>query len=130
MKGPEPTNSLIWSPAEVSATRLGMMKGLPEGLASACSTTPVGALSTSWKVLASIALASASLAHRIWPRPSRTAQRFSDASTSSVVTGWPSWNSRPSRSVKVQVSLSGETVQVSTICGLIWRFPSSANSVS
>jgi len=99
-------------------------------LLSACNTTPVGCVSTSWKVLASTALASASLAQRIWPTESRTAQRLSDASTSSVVTGWPSWNSSPSRRVKVQVRMSGVTFQVSTICGLILRSPSSANSVS
>ena len=130
MNGPEPTNSLIWSVPGVSAMRLGMMKGLPEGFDSACSTTPVGDFSTIWKVLASTAFSSATFAHRMVPRLSRDAQRFSEAITSSVVTGWPSWNSSPSRSVKVQVSLSSLIFHVSTICGLILSSPSSANSVS
>ena len=53
-----------------------------------------------------------------WPMPSRTLQRFSEAMQSSAVTGWPSCHSRPSRSVKVQVSLSSLTLHLSTICGL------------
>ena len=62
--------------------------------------------------------------------PSRADQRLSEATQSSAVTGAPSCHSRPSRSVKVQVSLSSLTVQVSTICGLTCRLRSSANSVS
>ena len=91
---------------------------------------PVGSFSTSWKVLGSSAFRSATLVHRIWPSESRTAQRFSEATTSSLVTGCPSWNSSPSRRVKVQVSLSSDIVQLSTICGLICSLSSSANSVS
>ena len=37
---------------------------------------------------------------------------------------------RPSRKLKVQVSLSGESSHLSTICGLMVSFSSSANSVS
>ena len=107
-----------------------MMKALPEGLPSAVSMMPVGALSWIWKVLGSIAFTSATLANSIWPSGSRTAQRLSEGTTSSDVTGVPSWNSSPSRRVKVQVSLSSEVVHLSTICGLISRLPSVANSVS
>ncbi|CKS91924.1 Uncharacterised protein [Mycobacterium tuberculosis] len=61
---------------------------------------------------------------------SRLAQRLMEATTSSLVTGLPSWNSRPSRSVKVQVLLSGDTFHLSTICGLMWPSRSVAKSVS
>ncbi|MNU01088.1 hypothetical protein D3C72_2443880 [compost metagenome] len=61
---------------------------------------------------------------------SRFIQRVSDAMTSFVVTGWPSWNLRPGRSLNVQVSLSGAVSKLSTICGLGWRFESQAKSVS
>jgi hypothetical protein len=107
-----------------------MMKAAPEGWPSACSMMPVGALSWIWKVLGSSALTSATLVHSSWPSGRRTDQRLSDGTTSSDVTGVPSWNSNPSRKVKVQVSLSGETSHLSTICGLTSRLPSSANSVS
>ena len=107
-----------------------MMKAAPEGWPSACSMTPVGALSWIWKVLGSIAFTSATLVHSSWPIGVRTAQRLSEGMTSSDVTGVPSWNSSPSRRVKVQVSLSSEVVHLSTICGLTSRLPSSANSVS
>ena len=79
---------------------------------------PVGALSRIWKVLGSTAFISLTLVHSIWPSGSRTAQRLSEGTTSSDVTGVPSWNSSPSRRVKVQVSLSSDTVHLSTICGL------------
>jgi hypothetical protein len=50
--------------------------------------------------------------------------------TSSPVTGLPSWNSRPLRSLKVHSRLSGLSVQLSTICGLTLPFSSVPNSVS
>jgi hypothetical protein len=65
-----------------------------------------------------------------WPMPSRALQRCSEAMQSSAVTGAPSCHSSPSRSVNVQVSLSGLTFHVSTICGWTCRLRSSANSVS
>ncbi len=65
-----------------------------------------------------------------WPMPSRTPQRFSEAMTSSEVTGAPSWNFSPSRSVKVHVFLSSDTFQVSTICGCGFMVSSIAKSVS
>ena len=65
-----------------------------------------------------------------WPIESLAPQRLIEATQSSAVTGLPSCHSRPSRSVKVQVSLSGETSHLSTICGLICCCASSANSVS
>ena len=48
---------------------------------------------------------------------SRAPQRLIDAMQSSAVTGAPSCHSRPSRSVKVQVSLSALISWRSTICG-------------
>ena len=91
---------------------------------------PVGALSWIWKVLGSTALISLTLVHSIWPSGSRTAQRLSEGTTSSDVTGAPSCHSSPSRRVKVQVSLSSDVVHLSTICGLTCRLPSIENSVS
>ena len=61
---------------------------------------------------------------------SRAPQRLIEAMQSSEVTGVPSCHSRPSRRVKVQVSLSAETSYLSTICGLTTLFSSDANSVS
>jgi hypothetical protein len=52
-----------------------------------------------------------------WPMASRLPQRASEATTSSPVTGLPSWNSRPSRSVKLHCFLSALTDHLSTICG-------------
>jgi hypothetical protein len=82
------------------------------------------------KVFASGASQDAVLCASTPPKVSRLAQRFSEATTSALVTGLPSWNSRPSRSLKVQVSESFETPQVSTICGLILPSASVPNSVS
>ena len=65
-----------------------------------------------------------------WPSASRTPQRLSEATQSSAVTGWPSCHSRPSRRVKVQVSLSAEVSYLSTICGRMFSCSSLANSVS
>ena len=53
-----------------------------------------------------------------------------EGTTSSDVTGWPSVNSRPSRKVKVQVSLSSEVVHLSTICGRTRISSSLANRTS
>jgi hypothetical protein len=64
------------------------------------------------------------------PMASRLPQRCRLATTSSLVTGLPSWNSRPLRSLKVHRRLSGLSVQLSTICGLIWAFSSVPNRVS
>jgi hypothetical protein len=64
------------------------------------------------------------------PIASRLPQRCSEAITSSPVTGLPSWNSRPLRSLKVHSRLSALTVHDSTICGLILAFSSVPNRVS
>ena len=64
------------------------LEGLGVGRARARSTTPIS----------------------FWPIESLAPQRLIEATQSSAVTGLPSCHSRPSRRVKVQVSLSGETV--------------------
>ncbi len=64
------------------------------------------------------------------PIASRLPQRAIEATTSSPVTGLPSWNSSPSRSVKVHSRLSGLTVHLSTICGWMRLFSSVPKSVS
>ena len=67
---------------------------------------------------------------RAEPIASRLPQRCSEAITSSGVTGLPSWNSRPLRSLKVHRRWSGLSVQDSTICGLITPFSSVPKRVS
>ncbi len=131
--GPEPITSsaLIWVKGSVSATRLGIMKGtLDDGLPSDSSTRPYGSFIFILKVLASTASKPATEASIFWPIESRAPQRLIDWMQSSDVTGVPSLHSRPSRKVKVQVSLSGETSHLSTISGWTCSFSSSANSVS
>src|SRR5262249_22163671 len=51
-----------------------------------------------------------------WATSSLAPQRFSEAMTSLVVTGDPSWNFSPSRKVKIQVSRSGLTSYLPTTC--------------
>ena len=60
-------------------------------------------------VLASGAASSVTKPISFWPIVSRAPQRLSEATQSSAVTGLPSCHSRPSRRVKVQVSLSALT---------------------
>ena len=94
--------SLICTLPGVWATRLGMMNGTSEeGLPSDSSTRPYGSLSVKVKVLASTAFSSLVKDISFCPIASFGAQRLSDATQSSAVTGWPSWNKSPSRKVKV-----------------------------
>ena len=96
-----------WS-AGVAASRAGIMTGNGAlGLPSTSSSSGKGCFSTSLKVLASAASSDAVSAISILPSGSRTDQRLSEATQSSAVTGLPSCHLRPSRSTKVQVSLSG-----------------------
>ena len=67
---------------------------------------------------------------KIWFCVSRTNMRRRVATTSRVVTGAPSWNIRPGRSVKAYSRPSGDFVQVSTICGWGVMSASQLNSVS
>jgi hypothetical protein len=53
------------------------------------------------KVLSSTGSSLVTKPIRRWPTPSLAPQRFSEAITSLVVTGEPSWNFSLSRSVKV-----------------------------
>ena len=130
-KGPEPVKSEICVLGSVSATRLGIMKGtFEEGLPSPSRTRPVGSFSLMTNVLASTTSMPATNVISFWPVASLAAQRLMEATQSSAVTGWPSCQSRPSRSVKVWVSWSADTSYLSTICGLISPFSSVANSVS
>ena len=64
------------------------------------------------------------------PTASLAAQRLSEATQSSAVTGAPSCHFRPSRRVNEYFIASLLTVYLSTICGWSFRLPSSANSVS
>ena len=107
------------------------MKGtFEDGLPSDSSTRPYGSLSCMVKVLASTALNSLTKSMSFRPIASRAPQRLIEAMQSSGVTGVPSCQARPSRSVKVHSVLSAETSYLSTICGLTSLFSSVANSVS
>ena len=64
------------------------------------------------------------------PTASRAPQRRSEATQSSAVTGWPSWNLRPSRKVNEYFMWSRLAVHLSTIWGWSLRSPSSAKRVS
>ena len=129
--GPEPTTSLIWSLGSVAATRAGMMNaGLADGLPMASSTRPNGVSSSMTKVLRSTGAIFDSEAISSRPSASLAPQRLSEATQSSAVTGAPSWNLSPSRSVNEYFIESLLTVCLSTICGCSFRFSSSAKSVS
>ncbi len=123
--------SFTCSVGDVAAMRAGMMNGtFDEGLPSASSTMPHFSFSTRRKVFASTASYLSMNFASTPPIASRALQRFNDAITSSLVTGLPSWNSRPSRKVKVHCRPSDEVVYLSTICGLISPFWFTPNSVS
>ncbi|MDT4838695.1 hypothetical protein FQZ97_724580 [compost metagenome] len=131
VKGPEPTISSICLSAGVSATRLGMMNGTSGlGLPSASSTTPKGCLNVMRKPLGPSAAMLSIASYIFWPSVSRLAQRASEAITSWEVTGAPSWNFRPGRSVKLHTLLSALALYLSTICGLMTPFSSIAKRVS
>src|SRR6266404_5211504 len=96
--------SLIISSSGVAARRAGRMKGTTaDGLARASSTRPKGLPSSSTKVRLSVACNRSVAATKNWPSGSRWLQRLRDTTQSSAVTGWPSWNFRPSRSVKLHL---------------------------
>ena len=100
--GPLPVKSLICSLGLVSATRLGIMNGAADdGLPSPPSTSPVGELRLMRKVLASMIAKSFTKLIIFWPIASFAPQRLIDATQSSAVTGVPSCQSSPSRSVSV-----------------------------
>ena len=123
--------SSICLKASVSATRLGMMKGtFDDGLPSASRTKPQASPRKMRKVSGCGVSMRCTKVISAEPIASRLPQRCSEAITSSPVTGLPSWNSRPLRSLNVHRRLSSLTLQVSTICGLIFAFSSVPNSVS
>ena len=116
--GPEPTCSLICSVPGVAAMRAGITNGtFDEGLPSASSITPKGVLSLIANALGPWTCHASTERASTCPKLSRVLQRLSEATTSSAVTGAPSWNSRPSRREKVHSRLSFETDHLSTICG-------------
>src|SRR6478735_3779997 len=103
------------------------MKGtFDDGLPSDSSTRPYGSFIFILKVLGSTTSKSTTEPIIFWPIESRAAQRLIEAMQSSDVTGLPSVHSRPSRKVKVQVSLSGETSYLSTI----WGFTANLSSMA
>ncbi len=129
--GPEPIGSgMRWS-AGVAASRAGIITGSGAlGLPSTSRSSGNGCFSTNLMVFGFVASSVSVSAISILPSGSRTDQRLSEATQSSAVTGLPSCHFRPSRSTKVQVSLSGLLSKLSTICGLISPLSFIAKSVS
>ena len=76
-----------------------------------------GEVNLIWKRLSSSGLISSVSDSSFWPNPLRAPQRLMEATQSIDRTGSLSWNSNPSRSVKVQVSLSSLISWPWTICG-------------
>ena len=100
--GPEPVKSEICVFGSVSATRFGIMNGtFEDGLPSAKMSRPVCSLSLTVKVFASPTVIVSTKVITFWPSESFAAQRLIEATQSSAVTGAPSCQARPSRSVKV-----------------------------
>ena len=97
---------------------------------STSSSNGNGCFKTRRIVFGSLASSVSVSAISILPSGSRTDHRLSDATQSSAVTAAPSCHFKPSRSTKLQESLSGLTSYVSTICGLISPFSFIANSMS
>src|SRR2546427_5368519 len=87
------------SSSGVAAMRAGRMNGTTaEGLARASRTRPKGLPSSRTKLFLSVACKRSVAAIKNCPSGSRWLQRRREATQSSAVTGWPSWNLRPSRS--------------------------------
>ena len=85
----------------VSATRFGIMNGtFDDGLPSPKISRPVGDFSLTVNAFGPFAVIVSTKLISFWPSASRAPQRLIDAMQSSAVTGWPSCQSRPSRSVK------------------------------
>ena len=123
--------SEIWVFGSVSATRFGIMNGTFElGFPRAEMTSPVGSLSTMRKVFGLTTWSSFTKDIIFWPIESFAAQRLMDATQSSAVTGLPSCQRSPSRSVSVYVSRSALSSCLSTIWGRISPLASIANRVS
>ena len=102
MNGPDPTAVVSGFIASVSASAFLRIAAMPEPLqASAISTKGNGVLNTIFTVSAPSASKEASAASMRRPSASRFIQRRIDGTTSAPVTGWPSWNLRPGRSLKV-----------------------------
>src|SRR5215510_1238364 len=101
-KGPEPVTSLICSFGEVSATRLGIMKGTFElVLPRAWRTRPVGSLRRIFNVFGLTLAKSCTNDIIFWPIESLAPQRLIEAMQSSAVTGVLSCHRSPSRRVRV-----------------------------
>ena len=131
MNGPEPSTSVSGEVVGILARRSGRITGgKPDGLARPWSTMPNGSFSVSVKLRASTAFHSAPALPMARPMLSRAPQRCSEATASAAVTGLPSENFRPGRSVKAQCRPSLETVCFSAICGRGTPLASWAYSVS
>jgi hypothetical protein len=102
LKGPEPIGSSRFLNGSVFAMRSGMMNGtFDEGFASASSVSGKGFFSLRRKVLSLTAVQDSVASASFWPSASRFDQRSIEAMQSADLTGAPSWNLSPSRSVKV-----------------------------
>ncbi len=107
-----------------------MMKAGSAGLARTWSTGPNLLLKVSSKPRSPVATSDSACAIIAWPSVARFAQRITEATASLAVTGEPSWNFMPGRSVKLHFMPSGLTVHLSIICGFGSSLLSSAKSTS
>ena len=101
-----------------------------DSLPKASPSSRNGAFSRKRMVRSSAAANSSVWAIRVWPNPSRAAQRRMLATQSRASTGAPSWKRSPSRSRMVTVRPLSAVSKPSAICGWVRNAASVANSVS
>lgn len=100
------------------------------GLPSTSSISGKGSRNTILKLRSSTASIPVTAAISILPSASPRAQRLSEATQSEALTGAPSCQTRPSRSLNCQLRPSDAVENVSTIWGRIVPAMSIENSVS
>ena len=103
MKGPEPIAVVIAVFGSPSASASRVMNSGFSGPAKVSSTNPNGLLRRISKVSGPVATISFVNCIIVTPAGMRLEKRRIDATTSFAVTGWPSWNLSPGRSLNVQL---------------------------
>ena len=130
MYGPEPIAVVIAVLGSSIASCSRKTKSGFSGEPIASSTSPKGWLSRISNVSAPVVTISLVNAIIVTPVGMRLAQRWIESTASFDVTGVPSWNLSPGRSLNFQVSPSALFSQPSSICGFGCSFSSNATSTS